>query len=167
MQHQNTNKWCRFWTEKHPDGETGQQMDRSDTMRDETLIKKAAAVINTRRNGEYLIGDVGCALRTAQDNIYLGVCIDTSSSLGFCAEASAIAAMTTAGESQIASIVAVWQDENGKTAILPPCGRCREFIYQIDHRNLETTVFLASGKTATLAELLPHHDPWQSGKFAS
>ncbi|MCU9602113.1 hypothetical protein OEV75_13000 [Caldibacillus kokeshiiformis] len=48
-------------------------------------------------------------------------------SIGFCAEHSAITAMVTAGERKIAKIVAVYEDGS----ILPPCGRCREFISQI------------------------------------
>ena len=38
-----------------------------------------------------------------------GVCIDVSSGIGFCAEYAAVAAMITAGESEIDTIVAVWQ----------------------------------------------------------
>jgi cytidine deaminase len=44
---------------------------------------------------------VGCALVTDKNNLYLGVCIDTGSSIGFCAEHSAIAAMVTTGEYKI------------------------------------------------------------------
>jgi len=51
--------------------------------------------------------DVGCALITDKDNVYLGVCIDTGSGTGFCAEHSAIAAMVTAGEFKIKKLVAV------------------------------------------------------------
>ena len=91
-------------------------------------------------------GSVAAALVTDKGNVYRGVCIDTPCSMGFCAEHAAIAAMVTAGESRIKRIVA-------------PCGRCREFMYQIDHSNLETQVRLKSG-TVTLAALLPHI--WQA-----
>ena len=62
------------------------------------LIEKARALIRPKRVGPYVIADVGCALISEQDHLYLGVCIDTPSSMGFCAEFSAIAAMVTAGE---------------------------------------------------------------------
>ena len=89
--------------------------------------------------------------------MYSGVCIDTGSGTGFCAEHSAIAAMVTSGEYRIAKIVAVWRDEqDGKLHVLPPCGRCREFIRQIDEANFETEVVLDKGKTLQLKELLPH-----------
>jgi cytidine deaminase len=123
----------------------------------EELIEKAKSVINPKKVGDYLVGNVGCALVTDKDNIYLGVCIDVSSGIGFCAEHSAIAAMVTAGEYKIKKIVAVWQDEQD-TYILSPCGRCREFIRQIHKDNLETEVLLESNKALKLAELLPYYE---------
>ncbi len=106
-------------------------------MNNSTLIDKAATVIRARRNGDYLVGDVGCALLTDKGNLYQGVCIDTQSGMGFCAEHNAIGAMITAGETRIAKIVAVWKGEDGKGEhVLSPCGRCREFIYQTDKRNM-------------------------------
>ena len=81
--------------------------------------------------------------------------------MGFCAEHSAIAAMVTAGESRIERIVAVCKDENGVAQIMAPCGRCREFIRQIDDDNLETEVILGREKVAKLKDLLPYHD-WRS-----
>ena len=123
----------------------------------ETLIAKAKSVLNPQKIGKYLVGDVGCALVTDKGNIYLGVCIDSGSGIGFCAEHSAIAAMVTAGEFKINKIVAVWQDAND-TYILAPCGRCREFMRQIHQDNLDTDVILDRDKVLKLAELLPYYD---------
>src|SRR5262245_883095 len=87
---------------------------------DEELIRKAREILSARRLSPVAeAGGVGCALVTDNANIYLGVCIDTACSMGFCAEHAAIAAMITAGENRIISIVAV--DWDG--AIIPPCGR--------------------------------------------
>ena len=119
------------------------------------LIVKASSVIRSRKNGDYLIGDVGCALLTSAGNIYLGVCIDTSSSMGFCAAHNAIGAMITGGESKIKKIVAVRKDENNIAHVIPPCGRCREFIYQIDNDNINAEVILED-KNEKLRELLPY-----------
>ena len=121
------------------------------------LIAQAAAIAKPKRVGVHWIGDVGCVLISDSNTVYRGVCIDTGSSLGFCAEHSAIAAMITAGEYRIRTIVAVWRNE-GQTAILAPCGRCREFMRQIDPANLQTTVILDFDKVLTLTELLPYHD---------
>jgi cytidine deaminase len=119
------------------------------------LIEAAQGALNPRFVGDRLFGNVGAALVTALGNRYLGVCIDTGSGTGFCAEHSAIAAMVTAGEYQIARIVAVWRDEKGILYVLPPCGRCREFIRQIDEANIETEVILGRDRSARLRELLP------------
>ena len=119
------------------------------------LIEKASSVIRSRKNGDYVIGDVGCALLTNAGNIYLGVCIDTSSSMGFCAEHNAIGAMVTGGESKVKKIVSVWKDEDGESHVIPPCGRCREFIYQIDNNNINTEAILKD-KDVKLSELLPY-----------
>jgi cytidine deaminase len=127
----------------------------------EELISRAEAVVLPRQVGGRLFGDVGCALVTARGNVFVGVCIDTASGTGFCAEHSAIAAMVTAGELDIAKIVAVWKDERGTTVVLPPCGRCREFIRQVSDSNLDTDVILEIDKAVPLKDLLPYH-AWPS-----
>jgi cytidine deaminase len=128
-------------------------------MTNEEFIRRAASVLNPHITADgRLFGDVAATLITENGNTYDGVCIDTGSGTGFCAEHAAIAAMVTAGEYRIAKIVAVWRDErDGKLAVLPPCGRCREFIRQIDEANLETNVVLGKSTTLKLKELLPYH----------
>ncbi len=123
----------------------------------EDLIARALSVVNPKKVGDHLIGDVGSALLSEQGNLYLGVCLDMPSGMGFCAEHSAIAAMVTAGEYRIRRIVAVWKDEDG-VCVLSPCGRCREFMRQIDPANLQAEVVLDVDKAVRLAELLPYHD---------
>jgi len=120
------------------------------------MIQRAKAVLNPRRlTHEHSAGEVACALQTAAGNLYLGVNIDVGSGMGFCAEHSAVAAMVTAGETRIARIVAVWGDDT--LLVLPPCGRCREFMYAVDPANLETTdVILGENRSVKLKELLPH-----------
>lgn len=83
--------------------------------------------------------------------VYVGVCIDTGSSMGFCAEHAAAGAMATAGESQVLRMVAV--DWDG--TVLPPCGRCREFISQLHVANADAEVLVAEGVVVTLRDLLP------------
>ncbi len=127
-------------------------------MRDDyrELIERARAVaIERRLSRECVAGEVGSALLTAAGNTYVGASIDCACGIGFCAEHSAIAAMVTAGEARIRAIVAV----GGDGTILPPCGRCREFILQVNGENLETEVIVAPGRVLALAELLPQR--WQ------
>lgn len=119
----------------------------------EELIEKARVLVKPKKmNHGTTTADCACALISESGKLYLGVSIDTSSSLGFCAEASAIAAMVTDGEYRIQKIVAVIDDGT----VLPPCGRCREFIYQIDHTNLDANVLISSTKIVKLKDLLPH-----------
>jgi cytidine deaminase len=76
--------------------------------------------------------------------------------MGFCAEHAAAAAMVTAGESRVVKMIAVNWD--GK--ILPPCGRCREFINQLHPDNSNAEVVVREGTVVTLRELLPYD--WRS-----
>jgi len=124
---------------------------------DDDLIESAARCLNPHRVGSRLFGQVASTLVTEQGNRYSGVCIDTGSGTGFCAEHAAIAAMVTAGEYRIERIVAVWRDDSGRLCVIPPCGRCREFIRQIDPRNLDTHVVLGRDQASRLSELLPFH----------
>ncbi len=98
---------------------------------------------------------VASALITAQSNVYSGVCIDTACSLGFCAEHAAVAEMLKARESEIGMIVAV----NSQGVVLPPCGRCRELLWQVDNRNESAWVVLGPTEKALLRDLLPHRLP--------
>ena len=119
----------------------------------EELIKKAKSLIKPRKiKHGYKVGDVGCALITEKGNVHVGVCIDAPSGMGFCAEHAAISSMITRGEYIIKKIVAVAEDER----ILPPCGRCREFMNQIHKQNTKTEIIIGKNKVVKLKELLPH-----------
>ena len=129
---------------------------------DEALIEAAARVLRPHVVDDRLLGDVAATLITVAGNLYSGVCIDTGSGTGFCAEHAAIAAMVTAGEYRIDRIVAVWRADDGELHVVPPCGRCREFIRQVDPANLDAEVILGVGESARLKELLPRHE-WPLG----
>ncbi len=106
-------------------------------------------------------GGVAAAILTKKGNIYVGVCIDTASTLGMCAERNAIANMITNGESQIDKVVAVMP--NGKVG--SPCGACREYMMQLDKDSgdIEILLDLDTQKTVKLKELLP--DWWGNDRF--
>jgi cytidine deaminase len=59
------------------------------------------------------------------------------------------------GESSIRMIVAATADGE----ILPPCGRCREMLFQVDGANLEIMVVMPGLELVTLRDLLPYN--WQ------
>lgn len=117
----------------------------------------AAATLSPRQVSEDIeVGGVAAALVTDQGNVYRGICIDTACSMGFCAEHAAIAAMLTAGENKVAQIVAV----NWDKSVLPPCGRCREFLLQLG--NPETQVLVAEDTAVPVKDLLPYS--WQDAR---
>ena len=116
------------------------------------LIEKAQEVLNSRQlTNDSGAGSVAAALLTENGNVYCGVCIDVISGIGFCAEHAAIAAMITAGENKIQKIVAIGED-----GIMPPCGRCREFIKQVHYDNMNTLVMVSDETVVAIKDLLPH-----------
>ena len=117
------------------------------------LIEAARAVCGEfRLVEEFTAGSVGAALLTAGGHIYTGVCIDLACGLGFCAEVAAMAEMLKHRETHIVAVVAVCEDR-----ILPPCGRCREMMAQLDARNWDCRVIVGEDQVVTLRDLVPCH----------
>jgi cytidine deaminase len=117
------------------------------------LYKQAKFVIHPRKlSSDADAGGVGAALLSESGKVYVGVCIDTACSMGFCAEHAAAAAMVTAGENRVLKMIAVGSEGN----IMPPCGRCREFISQLHDDNLNAQVLVAEGVVVLLRDLLPY-----------
>lgn len=128
-----------------------------------TLYDAARAVQNERTVSPFIdAGGVAAALLTSRGNIYVGVCIDTASTLGICAERNAIANMITHGENRIEKMVAVMPD--GKVG--SPCGACREYMMQLDRDSGEIEILtdLETEQTVRLKELLPNW--WGKERFA-
>ena len=126
------------------------------------LYLAARKVQNNRIISPFIeAGGVAAAILTKKGNIYVGVCIDTASTLGMCAERNAIANMITNGESQIDKVVAVMPDGN----VGAPCGACREYMMQLDPNSgeIEILLDLESRKTVKLRELIP--DWWGTSRF--
>ncbi len=121
----------------------------------DALVAKAARLVYPRENlsKQCSAGVVACALETIEGHVYTGINLDTHCGLGFCAEHSAIIRMIEDNHTRIAKIVAVTKD-----GVIPPCGRCRELIYQVNHQNLHTQVLVHEHTIKALAELLP--DLW-------
>ena len=118
------------------------------------LYNRALNVQNERTISPFIdAGGVASAILTKAGNIYVGVCIDTASTLGMCAERNAIANMITNGESKIDKVVAVMPD--GRVG--SPCGACREYMMQLDKDSSEIEILLdlETKKTVRLKELIP------------
>ena len=128
----------------------------------DTLYKRALEVQNGRVISPFVdAGGVAAAILTKGGNIYVGVCIDTCSSLGMCAERNAIANMITNGESEIDKVVAVMTDGS----VGSPCGACRELMMQLSDRSAEIEILtdLETYSFVTLGELVP--DWWGKARF--
>lgn len=121
----------------------------------ETLFRAAKAVQSERKISDYIdAGGVAAAILTESGKIYTGVCVDTCSTLGICAERNAIFNMITNGEHRIKKVLAVMPD--GKTGA--PCGACRELMVQLmphDYPKIEIMLDYEEGRVVTLGELTP------------
>jgi cytidine deaminase len=108
-------------------------------------------------------GGVAAAILSESGTIYVGVCIDTCSGLGMCAERNAVANMLTCGESKVRRVLAIMPD--GRLG--SPCGACREMLMQLDAESpsIEILLSMEEGKTVTLGELVP--DWWGKDRFDS
>lgn len=119
------------------------------------LYNAAKAVQNDRKISEYVeAGGVAAAILSGSGRIYTGVCVDTCSTLGICAERNAIFNMLTNGEQRIEKVLAIMPD--GRTGA--PCGACRELMTQLmpeDYKSVEIMLDYDSGRVVTLGELTP------------
>lgn len=119
------------------------------------LYAAADAVRDDRVISDYVsAGGVAAAIESGSGRIYTGVCVDTCSTLGICAERNAIFNMITNGEQIIRRVLAILPD--GSTGA--PCGACRELMVQLmpgKYGSIEIMLDYASGKTITLGELTP------------
>ena len=119
------------------------------------MFRAAKAVQNERKISEYIdAGGVAAAILSASGKIYTGVCVDTCSTLGICAERNAIFNMITNGEQEIKKVLAIMP--NGKTGA--PCGACRELMVQLmpDHYGeIEVLIDFDKEEIIRLGEITP------------
>ena len=119
------------------------------------LYAAAAAVRNERKISEYITcGEVAAAILSGSGKIYMGVCIDTCSTLGICAERNAIFNMITNGEQVIKKVLAILPDGSSGA----PCGACRELMVQLmpgKYQGIEIMMDVKEEKVMTLGDLTP------------
>jgi cytidine deaminase len=119
------------------------------------LYELAKSKTNPRKISPLIeAGEVAAAILTVSNRSYYGVCIDTASSLGMCAERNAIANMLSNGESQISKLVCCFSD--GRLGY--PCGACRELLMQLDKNSgdIEILKSIEPFVVIKLRELLPN-----------
>ncbi len=119
------------------------------------MYQTALKVQNERKISSYVdAGGVAAAILSSSGKIYTGVCIDTCSTLGICAERNAIFNMITNGEQEIKKVLAIMP--NGRSGA--PCGACRELMVQLmpkTYKQVEILLDYESEKIITLGELTP------------
>ena len=119
------------------------------------LYDKAREVQNAREVSPFIeAGGVAAAILTKSGNIYVGVCIDTASTLGMCAERNAVFGAYCKGYRKEDIIgLAIVAD---CSPIASPCGACRQVLSELV--DLEMPIFLANKEKVekhTIGELLP------------
>lgn len=121
----------------------------------DTLYNAAKSVLNARKISGYVTaGEVAAAVLSKSGKIYTGVCIDTCSTLGICAERNAIFNMITNGEQEIDKVLAILPDGNTGA----PCGACRELMVQLmpdSYKDIEIMLDYRNGKTVRLGDITP------------
>jgi cytidine deaminase len=117
-----------------------------------SIIAKALQLARPIRTSEDCrAGDVACVIVAESGNEFTGICVEFECGIGFCAEHAAVAEMLKHGESQIKLVVAV----NKLGEVMPPCGRCREMMWQLSDANRDAMVILSRVEARPLSELLP------------
>lgn len=119
------------------------------------MYAAAKTVLNPKTVSEYVTaGEVSAAVLSKSGKIYTGVCVDTCSTLGICAERNAIFNMLTNGEQEIEKVLCIMPDgSNGA-----PCGACRELMVQLmpgKYGAIEIMLDITAGRTITLGEITP------------
>ena len=119
------------------------------------MYDAAKSVLNARKISDYVTeGEVSAAILSGSGKIYTGICVDTCSTLGICAERNAIFNMLTNGETEIKKMLAILPD--GKTGA--PCGACRELMVQLmpeKYREIEIMLDYDNEKIVNLGALTP------------
>lgn len=115
-----------------------------------------AAALDVQRHAyvPYSNFRVGAALRTESGRVFAGCNIENAAyPQGTCAEASAIAAMVSAGERAIAALVTVCDGDQLSTC----CGGCRQKIREFATPELRVHAAGPEGirRSYTMDELLP------------
>ncbi len=121
----------------------------------EEMYAAAKSVQNGRAVSKYIdAGGVSAAVLSSSGRIYTGVCVDTCSTLGICAERNAMFNMITNGEDEITRVLALMG--NGRCGA--PCGACREFMVQLmpeKYKSVEIMMDYENERIVTLGELTP------------
>ena len=123
-------------------------------MTDDSDIVAAARAAMARAYAPYSHFKVGAAVRGESGRLYAGCNVENAAyPQGWCAEASAIAAMVMAGETKLIEVAVM----GGGDDLCTPCGGCRQKLFEFAGGDLPIHICGTGGprRTVTLGELLP------------
>lgn len=146
---------------QHPDGHGAVEPQHGEPRVDDRVNDRvadlfaAARAAQSNAHAPYSGFRVGAAVCSESGTIYAGANVENAAyPQGWCAEASAIAAMVSAGERRITAVLTVADGEMLATC----CGGCRQKIREF--AGPQTPILIANPQQVrasfTLEELLPH-----------
>ncbi|MCE9662738.1 cytidine deaminase [Halomonas sp. M5N1S17] len=117
-------------------------------------IVEALIAVRGRAYAPYSQHPVGALVESESGARYFGANVEVAHYKGLCAEASAIAAMVSAGERRLRTVYVIGPAEH----LCSPCGDCRQRIREFADAETRIQVLDAQGvllKRYTIDELLP------------
>lgn len=120
----------------------------------DTAIVGELIAVRDRAYAPYSKHPVGALVESDSGACYLGANVEVAHYKGLCAEASAIAAMASAGERRLRDVYVIGPGEH----LCTPCGDCRQRIREFATPETRIHVVDARGrllKCYTMDELLP------------
>lgn len=98
---------------------------------------------------------VGACVCAQNGELYSGCNVENAAyGLTLCAESGAISALIAAGQQKIRKVVIV----SSADILCPPCGACRQRLFELADGNMAVHLYKMSGEYETLyiEDLLPH-----------
>jgi cytidine deaminase len=120
---------------------------------DEGMLELAREAMD-KAHAPYSSFHVGAVVKGANGRLYAGCNVENAAyPEGWCAEASAIAAMVMDGEGKIVEVAVMGAGD----ALVTPCGGCRQRIREFAADDTPIHICSPEGlrRTVTLGELLP------------
>ena len=114
------------------------------------LLHREAVAVMGRAYAPYSRFPVGAAALVSDGRLVTGCNVENASyGLGLCAECGLVSALTASGGGRLVAMVCV----DGAGALLMPCGRCRQLLYEFGGPDL---LLETPAGVLPLSKMLPH-----------
>jgi len=129
----------------------------------EKRLINAAQQASKNAYSPYLKSYVGAAVLTQTNKIITASCFGpASSTVNLCAERAVVATANAQGQRKIKMLAFLNRSKTKNNNPLPPCGVCRQFLYEITKITGQDLIILSSNSTKTkimktsIKELFPY-----------